>query len=84
MITGFIEPDAGQIEVCGIPASISNKETRKRIGYLPEANPLYHDMYVREYLQFIARPPTETCGRCCGNVIRTVGLPREGHKRSDS
>lgn len=82
MITGYIEPDAGQIEVCGIPVSISNKETRKRIGYLPEANPLYHDMYVREYLQFIASVhQLKQVGDAVENVIRTVGLTREAHKK---
>ena len=53
MITGFIPASQGDIRVCGIPVSVDSIETRKRIGYLPENNPLYLDMYVKEYLEFI-------------------------------
>ncbi len=54
MITGYLEPDAGSVKVCGIPVGSDPLAARRRIGYLPEANPLYYDMYVREYLDFIA------------------------------
>lgn len=82
MITGYIEPDAGNIDVCGIPVSTDNKESRKKIGYLPEANPLYHDMYVREYLQFIASVHKVPDSRSAiDHVISTVGLTREAHKK---
>jgi ABC-2 type transport system ATP-binding protein len=82
MITGYIAADAGQINVCGITTNEQNTETKKKIGYLPEANPLYMDMYVREYLQFIdnvhqiknARENIEA-------VIKTVGLSLEAHKK---
>ena len=40
--------------MCGIDVSREPLETKKKIGYLPEANPLYYDMYVREYLDFVA------------------------------
>lgn len=53
IITGFLEADSGNVFVGGIPVKPNGIETKKRIGYLPEANPLYHDMYVREYLEFI-------------------------------
>ncbi len=55
MITGYLQADAGAIEVCGIPVKDNSIETKRKIGYLPEANPLYTDMYVREYLQFVQR-----------------------------
>lgn len=55
MITGYLQPTSGQIEVCGIPVTADNLETRKKIGYLPESNPLYYDMYVKEYLDFVSR-----------------------------
>lgn len=54
MITGYLEPDKGEIRVCGISSKDQPLEIKKKIGYLPEANPLYYDMYIREYLDFIA------------------------------
>ena len=54
MITGYLEPDEGEIKVCGIDVNEKPLETKKSIGYLPEANPLYHEMYVKEYLEFVA------------------------------
>ncbi|HQR92474.1 MAG TPA: ATP-binding cassette domain-containing protein, partial [Sediminibacterium sp.] len=54
MITGYLTPDAGSAKVCGIDILIDPIAAKQKIGYLPEANPLYHDMYVREYLDFIA------------------------------
>lgn len=54
MITGYIPPTVGSIEVCGIDAVENSIETRKKIGYLPEHNPLYLDMYVLEYLDYAA------------------------------
>lgn len=81
MITGFIKPDAGTIEVCGIEVKGESIETKKKIGYLPEHNPLYLDMYVREYLQMIASlhnvadPKIKT-----EEVIELTGLKSEAHK----
>ena len=46
MITGYLEADAGTIQVCGINVQGNPVETKKRIGYLAEANPLYNEMYV--------------------------------------
>ena len=54
MITGYIASDAGRVQVCGIDVSVDPINVKKKIGYLPETNPLYLDMYVREYLDFIA------------------------------
>lgn len=54
IITGYIEADNGKAEVCGETVSTNSLNTKKKIGYLPEANPLYFDMYVREYLEFVA------------------------------
>ncbi len=54
MISGYIASDAGRVQVCGIDFSVDPINVKKKIGYLPEANPLYLDMYVREYLDFIA------------------------------
>lgn len=54
IITGYIEADGGSAAVCGETVSTNSLNTKKKIGYLPEANPLYFDMYVREYLEFVA------------------------------
>jgi ABC-2 type transport system ATP-binding protein len=54
MISGYITSDAGKALVCGLDVSIDPVNVKKKIGYLPESNPRYWDMYVREYLDFIA------------------------------
>src|SRR4030095_7766007 len=54
MITGYLDADAGEIKVCDILVHKDPVNVKRKIGYLPESNPLYHEMYVREYLKFIA------------------------------
>lgn len=54
MITGFLKPTSGRTMVSGIHVQSDPLTAKRKIGYLPEANPLYHDMYVREYLGFVA------------------------------
>jgi ABC-2 type transport system ATP-binding protein len=54
ILTGFIPQDAGKASVCGFDVNNESKEARKKIGYLPELNPLYTDMYIKEYLLFAA------------------------------
>ncbi len=53
IITGFLQAESGEAFVSGVPVNAGSINTKKKIGYLPEANPLYQDMYVREYLEFI-------------------------------
>ncbi len=54
ILTCYIPQTSGDASVCGFDVNEESMEVRKRIGYLPENNPLYHDMYVKEYLEFIA------------------------------
>src|SRR5213080_2271350 len=54
MITQYYEPDTGQITLDGVPLAQAARESKRRIGYLPENNPLYGDMLVSDYLAFIA------------------------------
>ena len=54
MITQFYEPDSGRITLDGVPLADAARESKRRIGYLPENNPLYADMLVADYLAFIA------------------------------
>lgn len=82
MITGYLASDQGEIKVCGIVTDENNVEAKKKIGYLPEANPLYTDMYVREYLQFLANVhDIKDPKKIIEEVIITVGLTPESHKK---
>lgn len=82
MITGYLEADTGEIKVCGITVQKNNIESNKKIGYLPEANPLYPDMYVREYLQFVANVhEIKNAKKIIEDVIITVGLSQESNKK---
>jgi len=82
IITGYLQPTGGEAWVCGISVNDSPLETKKKIGYLPELNALYYDMYVREYLSFIAGlhqlPDTKAAVE---KVIETVGLTPESKKK---
>ncbi len=55
MATGYIPPTSGTIEICGFDAVKDSQKVRGLIGYLPEHNPLYLDMFVKEYLLFMGR-----------------------------
>src|SRR6266496_4238641 len=55
MITQFLEPDAGSILMEGTPLAEAGREAKRRIGYLAENNPLYGEMLVSEYLEFVGR-----------------------------
>jgi ABC-2 type transport system ATP-binding protein len=81
MITGYLTPDGGKIEVCGLPVEGEALATKKKIGYLPELNPLYQEMYVREYLGFVAGlhkiPSPE---KRVEEVVQLTGLTPEANK----
>lgn len=82
IITCFIPPTSGSVSVCGFDVMEQSMEVRKIVGYLPEHNPLYLDMYVKEYLEFIAglhkiNKPTNQVKK----MIETVGLQIEQNKK---
>ncbi|MDB5201970.1 MAG: gldA [Ferruginibacter sp.] len=82
MITGYLAADSGKISVCDMEVAENNIATKGKIGYLPEANPLYTEMYVREYLQFIANVhQVKNSGETIEALIKTVGLTTEAHKK---
>jgi len=54
MITGTLSPDSGSVMINGLSTLEHQREIRGMIGYLPENNPLYHEMYIREYLHYVA------------------------------
>jgi ABC-2 type transport system ATP-binding protein len=82
ILTGYLGQDGGQAIVCGLSVGEHPLATKKKIGYLPEANPLYPDMYVREYLDFIAdiHHVADKKARI-ESVITLVGLTPESKKR---
>jgi len=82
IITGYIPPTTGNIRVDSLDILKDAVETRKHIGYLPENNPLYPEMYVKEYLNYVARhyQLSDTKSRIEG-VIEDTGLTREQHKQ---
>jgi ABC-2 type transport system ATP-binding protein len=80
ILTGYILPSRGTVFVSGINVLTNPIEAKATIGYLPEQNPLYQEMYVKEYLQFqaaIFKISKETIA----TVIKTVGLTPEVHKK---
>jgi ABC-2 type transport system ATP-binding protein len=82
IITGYLKADGGNAAVCGITVDENSNETKKKIGYLPEANPLYHDMYVREYLDFVSNVhEVNNKKEKIEEVIKTVGLTVEANKK---
>jgi ABC-2 type transport system ATP-binding protein len=82
MITGYLEPDAGEISVSGIDVKKQPLEAKKKIGYLPESNPLYYEMYIREYLSFVAHVHGVTPAKeKIEKIIEVVGLGPESKKK---
>ena len=82
IITGYLQSNEGNVEVCGIKVDDNSDQTKKKIGYLPEANPLYYDMYVREYLEFVANVhQLSNKQQAISNAIDTVGLKLEANKK---
>ena len=81
IITSFIPATEGSVEVCGMDITKHSLEVRKKIGYLPEHNPLYLDMYVKEYLNFVGKIyKVKNLKERVVEVIELVGLQKEQHK----
>lgn len=81
MITGYLAPDGGEILINEIPVTEENQAIKALIGYLPENNPLYLDMYVKEYLRYVARIyKIDQPWKRINEVIGMTGLSTESHK----
>lgn len=83
IITGYIPASSGKVYIDGIETGTGNLNIRKKIGYLPENNPLYPDMYVREYLSFVRSfyrdiPPDK---KLLDKIIEITGLDPEQNKK---
>jgi ABC-2 type transport system ATP-binding protein len=83
IITGFIPASSGQVFVNGLDVEANNLEVKKQIGYLPENNPLYPEMYVREYLGFVASIYHSVAPKKSqiNNIIEVTGLVAEQKKK---
>ncbi len=82
LICGYLPPNSGVIKVCGFDVDIQPLEAKSRIGYLPESNPLPDDMYIREYLKFVAGIYNlKNVDSVVEEVINQVVLGPEVHKK---
>lgn len=83
IITCFLPASSGSVTVNGFDVIENSVEVRKQVGYLPEHNPLYYDMYVKEYLAFVAGiyMPFSKIKNRVGEMIELTGLQIEQHKK---
>lgn len=84
MITSYLPPTEGTAKVCGFDVQTQSMELRKHIGYLPEQNPLYYDMYVREYLELTAgihNIEKKKRALRIEEMVKMTGLTKEAHKK---
>ena len=82
MIAGFLAPDAGEVILNGISNQKDPIEFKKLIGYLPESNPLYEEMYVKEYFLFLADiHKIQQPEKRIEQVILQTGLTQMQHKK---
>lgn len=86
MLTGYVPITSGEAIVCGFNVATHPLEVRKRVGYLPEANPVYLDMYVREFLSFMAQVHNlgADSKRRIEEIIALTGLTPEVSKKIQS
>jgi ABC-2 type transport system ATP-binding protein len=87
IITSYLPYTSGTVNVCGYDVKTNPMEVRQNIGYLPEHNPLYLDMYVREYLEFIGnlhKISGYALKKRISEMIERCGLTREQGKKIGS
>lgn len=80
ILTTYLDPTSGEAQVNGFDISSESMDVQRNVGYLPEHNPLYLDMYVREYLAFNAQVYKVTKSRI-EEVIQQTGLLPESNKK---
>lgn len=82
MLTGYLQPTSGEAEIAGENIQLEPLKVKRLIGYLPENTPLYTDMYVREFLGFVAETyGLKNTAQRVEEVIKLVGLTQEQHKK---
>lgn len=84
ILTGFLPPTSGNAQIDGFDVQTDSLEVRKKVGYLPEHNPLYLDMYVHEFLKFVGEVyqlKKSYLKERIPEIIQQTGLTREQHKK---
>lgn len=81
ILTGYLPADEGKAEIVGLDLEDHLSEVQKHTGYLPEHNPLYTEMYVREYLNFVASVYKDASKSKVEEVIEMTGLKPEANKK---
>src|SRR6185437_1590737 len=83
MLTGYLTPTASSTSVSNFNTQQQPTEIRRQVGYLSESNPLYYEMYVREYLEFTAgiHKLGSTAKKRIEDMISLTGLSKESHKK---
>ncbi len=83
IITGYLPPDSGNVKVCNLDIKTNSLKSRSKIGYLPEHNPLYPEMYVKEYLNLVAGIYNlgKNTKKRISEVIEITGLNPEKNKK---
>lgn len=82
MLTGYMMPTSGDAEICGKSILTDELAVKKLIGYLPENTPLYNEMYIREFLNFVGKTyQISNLKNRVDEVIKQVGLIPEQHKK---
>lgn len=82
MLTCFIPPTSGSASIAGFDIATQSIQVRQRIGYLPEHNPLYKDMYIREYLSFVGKlHKVKALESRIEEMIHLTGLTKESNKK---
>ncbi|MDX1348978.1 MAG: gliding motility-associated ABC transporter ATP-binding subunit GldA [Putridiphycobacter sp.] len=89
IITCFLTASSGTVKVCGLDVETDAIEVRRKVGYLPEHNPLYLDMYVKEYLAFVAGIYNKdavagtklSIKERVAEMVKLVGLTKEQNKK---
>lgn len=84
MITGYLAPNSGSVSINGIQVWEDPQKVKLMTGYLPENNPLYLDMYVTDYLEYVAalqQVPGEKIDSRVREMVAVCGIDREKHKK---
>ena len=82
IITCYLEQDSGMVQVCDLNTIEQNLKVKAKIGYLPEHNPLYTDMYIKEYLTFVGRIyKVQNLNNRITEIIQQTGLTNEQSKK---
>ena len=82
IITCYLNQDSGNVQVCDLDTLEQDLKVKAKIGYLPENNPLYTDMYIKEYLTFVGRVyGVENLNNRIAEIIKQTGLTSEKRKK---